>query len=204
MCWQSGAAGWPTHHQGFCGFSTNRAERRCCCQKAEWWSSRSSPACHHEAIRNLPHQIPKSANATFAHVGGAYLEKLASLAWPTYLVPFTRVRVAALMAQYMAPVDKIVDSKCQLLKESDLAKLVNKNNLKQVELAEEMLEGARELCDVHSVDRPTKISLLCWHDCRIIYHLLNKGKASKDGKNYDLSAGSHMTNAEEQKAFMKF
>ena len=140
-------------------------------QGGRWWRRRAlQPRA----------QAPTNATSAHGHLGSAFIEKVASLSWPSQVLPFSRVRCACLLAQMMSPVEKIHDSKCVLLKESDVGKLGNKANVVSVALAEKMMDEARSIVSQFAdLDAATKAALLGEHDIRIIYHLAKKGKASR-------------------------
>ena len=132
----------------------------------------------------LPAQAPKTSTANYGHVGGQYFDKLASLAWPSQVVPCTRVRMAALLSQMLSPVEFIKDGKAALIKENDLNRLTAKKSIEAVVEVEEMLDTARAWLDeLQIVGRP-RLLLLAEHDCRMVNFLLKKNKETLEHTEY--------------------
>ena len=78
--------------------------------------------------------ILKSADQRF--LGGAYIQRAASLSWPNAVVPMSRVRMAAVTANLLSPMSKLQDGKCTLFKDSVLLKLTQKSNQDDVIIAD--------------------------------------------------------------------
>ena len=89
--------------------------------------------------------ILKSADQMF--LGGAYIQRAASLSWPNAVVPMSRVRMAAVTANLLSPMSRLQDGKCTLIKDSALLKLTQKSNQDAVIVAEKMMDLARSCCD---------------------------------------------------------
>ena len=74
--------------------------------------------------------ILKSADQRF--LGGAIIQRAASLSWPNAVVPLSRVRMAAVTANLLSPMSRLQDGKCTLIKDSVLLELMQKSNLPDV------------------------------------------------------------------------
>ncbi|CAK0827958.1 unnamed protein product, partial [Prorocentrum cordatum] len=109
---------------------------------------------------------------------------LANLSLPSLAVPLQRVRVAVLSAQLNSPIDKVVDGKTGLIRDSDPGKLRNKATLDLAHKAEKMMEDARDMCVAHGISLRSKLQLTCENDMRLVLHLLRKGKSSREGKDF--------------------
>ena len=118
------------------------------------------------------------------HVGGTFIEKLATLNWPKAVSQPVRVRVAALLAQMNSPIEKVTDGRAGLLSAGDVSKLCAKQNFDDVICAEAMMDDAREICDEVKVDQRARLQLCCEHDMRLINFIMKKGKASREGVEY--------------------
>ena len=118
------------------------------------------------------------------HVGGTFIEKLATLNWPKAVSQPVRIRVAALLAQMNSPIEKVSDGRAGLLSAGDVSKLCAKQNFDDVICAEAMMDDAREICDEVKVDQRARLQLCCEHDMRLINFIMKKGKASREGVEY--------------------
>ena len=104
--------------------------------------------------------ILKSADQRF--LGGAYIQRAASLSWPNAVVPMSRVRMAAVTANLLSPMSRLQDGKCTLIKDSVLLKLTQKSNQDAVLLAEKMMDLARSFCDKKSPTRTNSRASRFW------------------------------------------
>ena len=104
--------------------------------------------------------ILKSADQRF--LGGAYIQRAASLSWPNAVVPMSRVRMAAVTANLLSPMSRLQDGKCTLIKDSVLLKLTQKSNQGAVLLAEKMMDLARSFCDKKSPARTNSRASRFW------------------------------------------
>lgn len=104
--------------------------------------------------------ILKSADQRF--LGGAYIQRAASLSWPNAVVPMSRVRMAAVTANLLSPMSRLQDGKCTLIKDSVLLKLTQKSNQDAVLLAEKMMDLARSFCDKKSPARTNSRASRFW------------------------------------------
>jgi hypothetical protein len=136
-------------------------------------------------------KTPEGAPNTWGNLGDAYLHKVAGLRWPGIL-QLQRIKAAALTANILSPLTKIVDGKCSLLKASDLSALTDKKNKKDVALAEEMMDQARVAADNVNLSGPFRFGALAKHDARVLLHLLKKGKQGFEEKQYsDIYDAAH-------------
>ena len=118
------------------------------------------------------------------HVGGTFIEKLATLSWPKAVSQPLRIRVAALLAQMNSPIEKVSDGRASLLSPADVSKLCAKQNFDDVICAEAMMDDAREICDEVKVDQRARLQLCCEHDMRLVNFIMKKGKASREAVEY--------------------
>ncbi|CAK0805224.1 unnamed protein product, partial [Prorocentrum cordatum] len=129
-------------------------------------------------------KVPKHSSSNYGHVGGSFIEKIANLHWAGEVIQHNRVRLAALLSNMLAPIEKIKDGRCDLLKESDVGKLTSKQLSPLAKLAEKMMDDARDILKSNHLEPSKHWDLLCFHDCRLVNTMLNKGKASREGTHH--------------------
>jgi hypothetical protein len=109
--------------------------------------------------------LPKKRVATLQtnFLGSTYFELVASFNVPKVVVQPHRFRMALLLANLQAPIDKVDDGKCNLINQTTLKSLLGKKMHDDIMLAERAMDVARKV--------GASMHLLAWFDCRLVYHI---------------------------------
>ena len=116
-------------------------------------------------------------------LGGAYLDKVAALKWPS-LVQRPKLRLAAIIAALLAPLEKVIDGKCTLMKDSDLNSLTAVKNAALVKDGEDMLDTAMAFLIKQKVSDEVRFKTYGWLMARVIYFITKRGKASAEARDF--------------------
>ena len=125
-------------------------------------------------------QVPKNAPISHGHLGGMFLDRLASLKWKS-LAQHVHVRSATMLSNLFCPIECLEDGKCCLLTDKDVLKLGLAKNSELVSTAEAIMDEARSIVRTHNLQANEAIPPLVLLDTRLVNFILKKGKKSRDG-----------------------
>ncbi len=119
-------------------------------------------------------------------LGGDFFRKVADMSWGGWQ-QFPHLRTAVVKANLASPLSKIEGGLCRLLSPSDANKLTSKVVSPKCVRAESLMSKAREALmsvPAKEIDDFVRVKVLGSLDCRCVYFILNKGKASLEAKEY--------------------
>jgi len=123
---------------------------------------------------------PPDAAMTYGRSGSQFYEAARKAKW-NGLGQYPMCRMAMLTANSLCPFQEMEDGLARLIRANDFTKLTKKDSLPSIELAEQMMEGAR----IMSAQLPehARLRLIGWHDARVICQVIGQ-TFRLEGKRY--------------------